>query len=544
MPRLRTALICHAEDSLDAGVLPAWLGTFSEFAGCVVIAERRSTLWRRVRNEWRRSGWLGFLDVIAFKIYFRLVCAAGAGRRLDELQRRLRERYPGGAGAAPSLLCHSPNTEEARAFLQSLRPDIVIARCKFILKEEVYSIPTRGTFVLHPGVCPEYRNAHGCFWALAAGDRERVGATLLQVDRGVDTGPVYGHGPAPHDALVADCGAFAAGRAAGFPPGDPDARGLRQPRGHPGQAAGNRRWQRGADRHQRAPFGGLGAAAPVGLSALEGAGASMSGRIAALIYHDVTAPGADGSSGFAGADAAHYKLDIADFELHLENLARLVATHPLLTADELLNAVPLERPLALTFDDGGCTALSEIAPRLEARGWRGSFFITAGRVDTPGFLRAADVRALSDRGHAIGSHSMTHATPFSALTPAAMHAEWRESCRLLGDIIGKEVVTASVPGGYYSRQVRDAALEAGIRLLFTSEPTSRAVRHRQLLVCGRYSVTRATSAQQAAALAGGAAAATGRQWLSWNLKKVLKKAGGNSWLKLRKALFERRARSQ
>jgi methionyl-tRNA formyltransferase len=46
---------------------------------------------------------------------------------------------------------------------------------------------------MHPGICPEYRNAHGCFWALSNGDYERVGMTLLRVNQGVDTGPVYGH---------------------------------------------------------------------------------------------------------------------------------------------------------------------------------------------------------------------------------------------------------------------------------------------------------------------------------------------------------------
>jgi methionyl-tRNA formyltransferase len=46
---------------------------------------------------------------------------------------------------------------------------------------------------MHPGICPEYRNAHGCFWALANDDLEKVGMTLLKIDRGVDTGPVYGH---------------------------------------------------------------------------------------------------------------------------------------------------------------------------------------------------------------------------------------------------------------------------------------------------------------------------------------------------------------
>ena len=46
---------------------------------------------------------------------------------------------------------------------------------------------------MHPGICPEYRNAYGCFWALAEDDLERVGMTLLKVDAGIDTGGVYGY---------------------------------------------------------------------------------------------------------------------------------------------------------------------------------------------------------------------------------------------------------------------------------------------------------------------------------------------------------------
>ena len=46
---------------------------------------------------------------------------------------------------------------------------------------------------MHPGICPEYRNAHGCFWARATGDHANVGMTLLRIDRGVDTGPVFGY---------------------------------------------------------------------------------------------------------------------------------------------------------------------------------------------------------------------------------------------------------------------------------------------------------------------------------------------------------------
>ena len=63
-----------------------------------------------------------------------------------------------------------------------------------ILKPEIFASPRVGTFVMHPGICPEYRNAHGCFWALVNRDLDRVGMTLLRVDAGIDTGPVYLHG--------------------------------------------------------------------------------------------------------------------------------------------------------------------------------------------------------------------------------------------------------------------------------------------------------------------------------------------------------------
>lgn len=54
---------------------------------------------------------------------------------------------------------------------------------------------------MHPGICPEYRNAHGCFWALANRDLNKVGMTLLKIDKGVDTGPVFGFYSYPFDEV-------------------------------------------------------------------------------------------------------------------------------------------------------------------------------------------------------------------------------------------------------------------------------------------------------------------------------------------------------
>ena len=93
----------------------------------------------------------------------------------------------------PMLISHSPNTDEVENFIKDAEPDIIVARCKVILKKKIFSLAKTGTVVMHPGICPEYRNAHGCFWALVNADFEKVGMTLLKIDEGVDTGPTYGY---------------------------------------------------------------------------------------------------------------------------------------------------------------------------------------------------------------------------------------------------------------------------------------------------------------------------------------------------------------
>lgn len=189
---MRTLLICHEGADLDREGLTRWLGSFSTVAGTVVIREPGGRLRKRISREIKRVGWWRFADVLAFRAYYALRQA----RRDRAWERRtlaeLRERFPVRPDA-PEIVVSSPNSEEAERFIRDQRPDLVIARCKTLLKEQVFSVPRLGTYVMHPGICPEYRNAHGCFWALATGDTGNVGMTLLRIDRGVDTGPIFGY---------------------------------------------------------------------------------------------------------------------------------------------------------------------------------------------------------------------------------------------------------------------------------------------------------------------------------------------------------------
>lgn len=190
---MKTLLICHEDATLTREGLARWLASFSDLRGILVLREPGSRLWKRARREFRRSGLLGLLDIAAFRLYSAVFLAprdrAFERSKLEELRRL----YPPVPDAVPRLVASSPNSEEASAFIEERAPDLVLARCKTLIRENVFSIPPRGTFVMHPGICPEYRNSHGCFWALASGERDLVGMTLLQIDRGVDTGPVYGY---------------------------------------------------------------------------------------------------------------------------------------------------------------------------------------------------------------------------------------------------------------------------------------------------------------------------------------------------------------
>jgi peptidoglycan/xylan/chitin deacetylase (PgdA/CDA1 family) len=263
-------------------------------------------------------------------------------------------------------------------------------------------------------------------------------------------------------------------------------------------------------------------------------------RIIALEYHDVVSAGDFAASGFSGPGADSYKLTTAAFDAHLAAVAGTGTRAGLTGAEALAPAVGTEGRAArvlLTFDDGGRSALTEIAPRLEALGWRGHFFMTTAQIGSAGFLASGELRELHARGHVIGSHSHSHPVRMSACSLDALRREWGESVALLSDILGAPVTTASVPGGYFSRVVAETAAEAGVQLLFTSEPTSRPMRVGSCTVLGRYTLRRDDPGSRAADLVAASNRARVRQWSIWNAKKVLKALGGASYLRVRARVF-------
>jgi peptidoglycan/xylan/chitin deacetylase (PgdA/CDA1 family) len=259
-------------------------------------------------------------------------------------------------------------------------------------------------------------------------------------------------------------------------------------------------------------------------------------KIPSLMYHDVVEPGQADASGFPGGAAAHYKLDVAEFDTHLEALA---AGGPCFAAVTDTSSVAATAHGLLTFDDGGASAVA-VAAALTRRGMIGHFLITTAQIGQRGFVSAEDVMALHAAGHVVGSHSHTHPAEISRLSMVELEREWQQSVDILSALLGVPVTVASVPGGFYSLSVAQAAAKAGIRFLFTSEPTVRAHVVDGCLILGRYTLWRGMPAQRALELALGSGVARQRQWLAWNSKKPLKRWARPLYRWVRRTLLEPR----
>ena len=261
-------------------------------------------------------------------------------------------------------------------------------------------------------------------------------------------------------------------------------------------------------------------------------------RALSLEYHDVVDGDFD-ASGFAGAGPASYKITSAMFERHLDALAASGCRRPSRAIDWLADESSA-RPLFITFDDGGVAAHTVIADALERRGWRGHFFVTSGCVGTPTFLSAAQTRDLRNRGHVIGAHSHSHPKRMGALTPAQVLDEWQRSTALLSDILGEPVITASVPGGFYTPMVGEAAAASGLRLLFTSGPTTRVSSINGCRIIGRYTLRQWSPPEQAVALACGQVRPRATQWAIYSALNLARAVAGNHYTRLRQWFWARR----
>jgi peptidoglycan/xylan/chitin deacetylase (PgdA/CDA1 family) len=249
-------------------------------------------------------------------------------------------------------------------------------------------------------------------------------------------------------------------------------------------------------------------------------------RPVSLLFHDVYESDPR-ESGFCSPAADRYKLSVAEFEAQLDRLAELRVPNP-----------ESRMPAMLTVDDGGVSFHTMIADRLEALGLRAHCFVSTNYIGERGFLTPEQIRELDTRGHSIGTHSASHPTRFSALTAAEMRREWLDSRQRLEDILGHPITDGSVPGGYFSRAVAEAAAAAGLRTLYTSEPTTRQSMRDGLRIVGRFTIRTGHRPDMALRFASVSPWARCGAWVGWNAKALVKPVLGASYARVADWILE------
>jgi methionyl-tRNA formyltransferase len=111
-----------------------------------------------------------------------------AGRGLELKAPAVKER-----ALALGLPVHQPQkikTPELAAWLRALDADVALVMAYGrILPPALLQAPKRGCLNLHASLLPKYRGAAPIQWAVARGETE-TGISLMEMDEGLDTGPV------------------------------------------------------------------------------------------------------------------------------------------------------------------------------------------------------------------------------------------------------------------------------------------------------------------------------------------------------------------
>lgn len=238
-----------------------------------------------------------------------------------------------------------------------------------------------------------------------------------------------------------------------------------------------------------------------------------------LMYHDVYEEHTQ-ESGFDTPGAIHYKILKDTFIDHLDAISAYC-----------ISAGIDKNSVVFTFDDGGVSFYTIIAPALEKYGWKGYFFISTRQIGTEGFLNIDQVKELKARGHIIGSHSHHHRV-LTEMSLEEVGNELKQSVDVLSAILGERISTISIPNGCYNKGILDLAIDEGLTTIYTSKPTTKEQTYKRANLIGRYSIAYNTTATDVMHIIK-QPSLRARMEVKYNILQLVKRLLGSNYSKLK-----------
>lgn len=208
--------------------------------------------------------------------------------------------------------------------------------------------------------------------------------------------------------------------------------------------------------------------------------------VSVLMYHALESP--DLPCGLREKGELVYVVSRSTFLQHM-TLIEKCGANVILPGDRLSSNGKID--IILTFDDGHRSGYSLALPILSESRLKAAFFITTGWTGKDHFLTPEEIKKLHDSGMMIGSHGISHRF-MTDLTDDELAAELTGSKESLESIIGEKVTSFSAPGGRIDDRVGAAAVKAGYRWIFSSEPAGN-IELIEKTPAGRFAVTTTSS---------------------------------------------------
>ena len=209
-------------------------------------------------------------------------------------------------------------------------------------------------------------------------------------------------------------------------------------------------------------------------------------EIPILCYHNI----------FSGSDSKPGPLRISSRQLEAQLRTLAASGYHSISPDDLLQWMQGRRqlpnnPIMITFDDSHLEHFTLAAPLLNRFGFKGIFFVMTVTIGKPGYLSAAQIKALSDNGHMIGCHTWDH-QPL-----ATGNIDWQQQVTkpkaILEKITGKPVTCFAYPYGQWNmtaiQQIKAHGFTTAFQLSNTQSREEPYFTIRRMIVAGTWSGT-------------------------------------------------------
>jgi peptidoglycan/xylan/chitin deacetylase (PgdA/CDA1 family) len=211
-------------------------------------------------------------------------------------------------------------------------------------------------------------------------------------------------------------------------------------------------------------------------------------QVPVLCYHQIRDWRAGDSK-----NAKDYIVPQALFRAQLKMLAD--SGYQTILPDQLLaylqTGAPLPpKPIMLTFDDTALDQFVVAAPEMNKYGFKGVFFVMTVSLGRPRYMSKAQVRALSEAGHVIGSHTWDHQN-IRQFKPGDWVTQIEKPTRTLEAITGKPVRYFAYPFGLWRPEaipeLQARGFAAAFQLSTKRDPAQPLYTIRRLIASGYWS---------------------------------------------------------